>query len=634
MRGPISCRASASKIESTPVSGARMVASISTVSRGTPRAMTATPPMNVKGAPSSTSASWKAWRASRKAEGGRSVTSAAWRVAYPRCDARLRPRIHESPGRTATGSRPRGRLRSKRAKSLSTIAGELPAFSPQPGRFPLLPRTSRANAARPPCSGSPLRSSSYDDNLSAVQGETRALVRSELVDRRSFLTSSGLALGATAFSRLSPSEGAMHDLTAAEIARQVRSGTLSPVEVVEACLKRIDEVDPSVLAWVHVDRSGALQSARELEAEAREGKLRGPLHGAPVGIKDIIAVAGMTTTNGSGEFAHERPEADATCVAKLRGAGAVILGKTATTQFASGDPAPTRNPWNLEHTPGGSSSGSAAGVASGMMPLALGTQTGGSVLRPAAYCGIVGLKPTHGRISTGGVTPLAWSLDHVGIFARTVADAALALGVLAGHDDADLLSATAATTDYMAALHDGERPPRLGIPRKLYQDKAIEEVLLPDSAETIRNAHAVVMRVEAAAYHRERFLDHADSYRPFIHAIIEEGLSIPGFEYARARNFQREFRRDMTRALEGLDGLLMPVAPTPAPKGLESTGDPSLCVPGSFSGLPAIALPSGLSAEGLPLAIQLIAGAFAEDRLLSTASWCAAGLPFHHPPPT
>jgi aspartyl-tRNA(Asn)/glutamyl-tRNA(Gln) amidotransferase subunit A len=485
------------------------------------------------------------------------------------------------------------------------------------------------------------------------RGETRALARRELVDRRSFLTSSGVALGATAFSRLSPSEGAMHDLTAAEIARRVRAGTLSPIEVVEACLKRIDEVDPSVLAWVHVDRNGALQSARELEAEARAGKFRGPLHGVSVGIKDIIAVSGMVTTNGSGEFAHERPEADATCVAKLRGAGAIILGKTATTQFASGDPAPTRNPWNLEHTPGGSSSGSAAGVASGMMPLALGTQTGGSVLRPAAYCGIVGLKPTHGRISTAGVTPLAWSLDHVGVFARSVPDAALALGVLAGHDDADLLSATAATTDYIAALHDGERPPRLGIPRQLYQDKAsaevsghldavasafaregaaIEEVLLPDSAEKVQDAHAVVMRVEAAAHHRERFADHADSYRPFIHAIVEEGLSIPGFEYARARKLQREFRRDMTRALEGLDALLMPVAPTPAPNGLESTGDPRLCVPGSFSGLPAIAIPSGLSADGLPLAVQLISGSFAEDRLLATASWCEAALAFHDRP--
>src|SRR3989304_3033382 len=215
----------------------------------------------------------------------------------------------------------------------------------------------------------------------------------------------------------------MHDLTAAEIAGQVRSGTLSPVEVVEACLKRIDEVDPSVLAWVHVDRSGALQSARELEAAAREGKLRGPPPGAPVGIKDLTAASGMSTTNGSGEFAHERPEADATCVAKLRGAGAVILGKTATTQFASGDPAPTRNPWNLKHTPGGSSSGSAAAVSALMCPAALGSQTGGSVLRPAAYCGVVGLKPTYGRISRYGVFPLGWTLDHVGVLTRSVKDA-------------------------------------------------------------------------------------------------------------------------------------------------------------------------------------------------------------------
>ena len=473
------------------------------------------------------------------------------------------------------------------------------------------------------------------------------------MDRRSFLAESALALGATAFSRLSRGEGVLPDLTAAEIARQVRAGTLSPVEVVEACLKRIDGLDSSVLAWVHVDRAGAFETARKLEAEARAGTFRGPLHGVPVGIKDIIAVAGMVTTNGSGEFAHERPEADATCVAKLRAAGAVILGKTATTQFASGDPAPTRNPWNLEHTPGGSSSGSAAGVASGMMPLALGTQTGGSVLRPAAYCGIVGLKPTHGRISAARVTPLAWSLDHVGVFARTVADAALALGVLAGHDTADLLSADAPTTDYLAALNRGERPPRLGIPRGLYRDKAsaevsahldavasafaregaaIEEVILPDSVEGIRNAHALVMRVEAAAFHRERFASHPDSYRPYIHAIVEEGLSIPGFEYVGARNLQRKFRRDMTRALEGLDGFLMPVAPTTAPGGLASTGDPSLCVPGSFSGLPAIAIPSGLSAERLPLAIQVIAGAFAEDRLLATASWCEPALAFHDKP--
>jgi aspartyl-tRNA(Asn)/glutamyl-tRNA(Gln) amidotransferase subunit A len=438
-----------------------------------------------------------------------------------------------------------------------------------------------------------------------------------------------------------------------EIANRVRAGTLSPVEVVEACLKRIDERDRSILAWVHVDRSGAMETARTLEAEARRGEFRGPLHGVPVGIKDIMAVAGMVTTNGSGEFAHERPESDATCVRRLRGAGAVILGKTATTQFAAGDPAPTRNPWNLEHTPGGSSSGSAAGVASGMMALALGTQTGGSVLRPAAYCGIVGLKPTHGRISAAGVTPLAWNLDHVGVFARTVADAALALGVLAGHDDRDPLSAEAPALDYLAGLNRGDRPPRLGIPRGLYVDRAspelsrhldavatsfagrgavLSEVAVPE-AQSIQDAHALVMRVEAAAYHRELFARNTDSYRPFIRALVEEGLAIPGFEYARARKLQREFRRDIARALEGIDALLLPVAPSPAPRGLESTGDPSLCVPGSFAGLPAVALPSGLNAEGLPLAIQLMAGPFAEGQLLATASWCEAALAFDHEPP-
>jgi aspartyl-tRNA(Asn)/glutamyl-tRNA(Gln) amidotransferase subunit A len=472
------------------------------------------------------------------------------------------------------------------------------------------------------------------------------------VDRRSFLTT-GLALGATAFAASHRKEDDLNAMTAAEIARQVRAGTLSPVEVVEACLKRIDEIDPSVLAWVHVDRAGALETARRLETEARRGEFRGPLHGVPVGIKDIMAVAGMITTNGSGEFAHERPGADATCVAKLKAAGAVILGKTATTQFASGDPAPTRNPWNLEHTPGGSSSGSAAGVASGMMPLALGTQTGGSVLRPAAYCGIVGIKPTHGRISTAGVTPLAWSLDHVGVFARNVESAWLALGVLAVHDDLDPLSATAAPLAHVSSFMPDSRPPRLGIPRWLYTDRAspevsrhletvastfagegssIADVPSPPSAADFQDAHALIMRVEAAAYHRERFARHRDSYGPYIRSIVEAGLETSGVDYARALRLQKEFRRDLTRSLVDIDALLLPVAPTPAPKGLESTGDPRLCVPGSLAGLPAISLPSGLGGDGLPLAIQLIAVPFAEPGLLAAALWCEGRLAFRAAP--
>jgi amidase len=331
----------------------------------------------------------------------------------------------------------------------------------------------------------------------------------------------------------------------------------------------------------------------------------------------------------------------------LKAAGAVILGKTATTQFASGDPAPTRNPWNLEHTPGGSSSGSAAGVASGMMPLALGTQTGGSVLRPAAYCGAVGLKANHGRISAFGVTPLAWSLDHVGVFSRSVEDAALALGVLAGHDEADPLSSAVSAPDYPAALREVTPPPRLGIPRALFQDKAgsgvtahldsvasafarngaaVEEVQVPESAASIQDAYRIIMRVEAAAFHRERFATHAVSYRPYIHALVEEGLSIPGVEYARLLRARGEIRRDLSRLLERYDAFLMPVAPTSAPRGLASTGDPSLCVPGSVSGLPAIAIPSGFDSQGLPLAVQLLAGAFREDHLLAVAHWCEAAL--------
>jgi amidase len=282
-----------------------------------------------------------------------------------------------------------------------------------------------------------------------------------------------------------------------------------------------------------------------------------------------------------------------------------------------------------------------------MMPLALGTQTGGSVLRPAAYCGVVGLKANHGRISTAGVTPLAWSLDHVGVFSRSVEDAALALGVLAGHDEDDPLSSTVPASDYQGALREAIRPPRLAIPRALFQDKAssdvsahldrvastfrgagavVEDVQVPESAGILQDAYRIIMRVEAATFHRDRFRSHADSYRPYIHAIVEEGLSIPGVDYVRVLRAKRELRRDLARLLERYDGFLMPVAPTSAPRGLASTGDPSLCVPGSVSGLPAIAIPSGFDSQGLPLAVQLIADGFREDRLLATARWCEAAL--------
>ncbi len=443
----------------------------------------------------------------------------------------------------------------------------------------------------------------------------------------------------------------LHTLTVTELSARIRSGELSPVSLVEALLARIDALDPKVKAWVTVDRQGALESARHVEAQT--GRPRGVLHGVPVGLKDIYHAVGMTTTAGAGVFAHERPAEDAESVARLRRAGAIVLGKTATTEFAYLDPAETRNPWNPEHTPGGSSSGSAAAVAARMVPLALGSQTVGSTLRPAAYCGVVGFKPTHGRISCRGVLPLAWSLDHVGIICRSVADAALVLQVLAGHDPGDPLSAREPVADYVGFVARAERPPRLGLPRQFFLERAspevathleviaqtlarsgasVEEVKLPASFEGIHEAGTRVMQVEAAAFHAAPCAAHAEHYRPKIRGLIETGLKVGGIEYVAAQQHCRRFRAEMTPLFERSDALLMPVAGTPAPKGLGFTGDPTFCAPWSFAGLPAIALPSGLAQEGLPLAIQLVSGAFDEARLLPVARWCEARFGFSGAP--
>src|SRR5262245_60258272 len=253
----------------------------------------------------------------------------------------------------------------------------------------------------------------------------------------------------------------LHELGVAESARQIREGVLSPVDLVVACLKRIDAVDGLVKAWVRVDRDAALRVAEQRLAEARQGRWLGPLHGVPVALKDNFDAAGLTTTAGAGSYAHRHPDRDAPAVTMLRAAGAIVLGKTTTTAFAFRDPTATCNPWNLAHTPGGSSSGSAAAVGARMAPLALGTQTVGSVLRPAAYCGLVGLKPTYGRISTVGIVPLSWSLDHVGVLARSVEDCALALGPLAQSGD-ERITRGAGVDDYAASVRRS-LPPRVGL---------------------------------------------------------------------------------------------------------------------------------------------------------------------------
>ena len=437
------------------------------------------------------------------------------------------------------------------------------------------------------------------------------------------------------------------DLTAAEAARRIRAGTVSPVDLLEACLARVDAVEPRVLAWVACDRAGALRAARERLADARDGRFLGPLHGVPVALKDIFAAAGLVTTAGAPPFAHRRPRADATSVARLRAAGAGIVGKVTTTTFAYLDPSPTRNPWNPGHTPGGSSSGPAAAVAARMVPLALGSQTVGSVLRPAAYCGVVGLKPTHGRISAAGVVPLSWSQDHVGVFARSVEDTALALAVMAGPDAADPLSSSTPVGDYLAGL-GAPAPPRIGVLRALLEraspDTAahvdgvaralraagaqVLDVALPPSFAEIHQAGTTVVRAESAAYHAPMWAAHAAEYPPRIREAIELGRAIGALDYLAAMELRRRFRGEMAPIAASVDALLSPTAPAAAPAGLASTGDPFFCAPWSAAGMPAVALPSGLDAAGLPLSIQLIGSAFDEARLVQAAAWCERALAF------
>jgi Asp-tRNA(Asn)/Glu-tRNA(Gln) amidotransferase A subunit family amidase len=417
----------------------------------------------------------------------------------------------------------------------------------------------------------------------------------------------------------------------------VRSGAVSPVELTAACLVRIRALDGAIRAWAHVDEDGALAIARERLAETRAGMLRGPLHGVPVGVKDIVDVAGMPTTGGAKAFAHTRPTADAPAVARLRAAGAIILGKTMTTEFAYRDPAPTRNPWNPGHTPGGSSAGSAAALAARMAPLAIGSQTVGSVLRPAAYCGVVGFKGTHGLTPVVGVIPLAWSLDHVGVLTRSVADAALAMSVLAGR--ALELQTVSAPRIALAPELLARASPEVAAHVQAVADAlvragaTVSKVELPASFRGIHAAGLTVLEVEAAAYHAPAFARHADDYSREMRSLIETGLRHAATAYVNANRARLAFRDDVMPLLEAHDALLSPTAPGPAPAGLGSTGDGSFCAPWSNAGVPAISLPSGVTASGLPHAIQLVQAAGAEARLLGVAAWCEKALAFSQAPP-
>ena len=439
----------------------------------------------------------------------------------------------------------------------------------------------------------------------------------------------------------------LHNLTAAQSARAIRDGDASAVELVSALLERSRALDPSLKVWVMLDEDAALAAARSRDRELASEGPRGPLHGVPVGVKDIYYTRGVLTTACSRILADFVPDYDSTAVAKLRRAGAIILGKTVTTEFANGDPPPTVNPWDAERTPGGSSSGSAVGVAARMFPAALGSQTAGSVLRPASFNGVVGLKPTFGRISRYGVVPVAASLDTMGHMARSVEDAALLLDAMAGYDPLDPDSSERATTDYAAAASRPLESPRVGLVRRFFWERAtadtrahtdaiaqcladagatVVEVELSADFDAMLRAHRTLMTTEAADAHRHWFPARADDYAPNVRGVIEAGMKASATEYLDAKRVQAKFARDLSDAMRPFDVVLTPTTPAAAPRDLTTTGPPMFQTPFTFGGFPAITIPSGLDADGIPLGAQLAAAHWRDARLLSVAAWAEEAL--------
>lgn len=436
-------------------------------------------------------------------------------------------------------------------------------------------------------------------------------------------------------------------------ADDLRAGRLSPSDLVERCLDQIDRHEPRIHAWVMVDHEGARATARKAADEIARGQYRGPLHGIPIAIKDIFDVAGWPTLAGSSLRAGHVAERDATVVRRLREAGAILLGKTVTTEFASFDPPVTRNPWNIERTPGGSSSGSAASVALGMCLGAIGSQTGGSITRPASYCGVAGSKPTFGRVSGHGVVPLSRHMDHVGPIARTVGDLAAMLAVIAGYDALDATTVDHPVDDYLSGCRDAAAP-RLGIVHdafflqglpasmKAALDDAnrrfneagatIVTATLPGEFSQVTVLHRRINAVEAAEYHRPMYEKHRERYGRNIASLIEEGLSTTAVSYSEALVHRRQLQRDLLDAFTHCDAFVTPATTSTAP-GPETTGDPKFNSPWSYVGYPTISFPCGLADDGLPIALQLVGRPFGEARLFAAAAWCERIVGFDLRPP-
>lgn len=399
----------------------------------------------------------------------------------------------------------------------------------------------------------------------------------------------------------------------------------TPQEFVEASLARIEQRESEVRAWAHLAADAAREDAARFGEELTRSGPRSPLHGVPVGVKDIFDVAGMPCEWGSPVEAGRTPSADSALIARLRELGAIILGKTHTTAYAYFDPAPARNPRNLAHTPGGSSSGSAAAVADGMVPLAIGSQTMGSVLRPASFCGVVGFKPTFDALPLGGVMPFAPSLDHAGLFAGAVEDVVAAWRSIQDKSEIDPRPAELIALPW-PLVGELDSSMRAAVDGALDKLRAagwrVRQEVLPSGFEGLQQALLTVMTAEGAATHGEAYRRHGDKIGAKLAALIAKGLAISETELADARAVVQG-AKDSFRVLAASGSVVVtPAALGPAPRGLGSTGDPCCNAPWTALGVPAVTLPAHGGPKDLPLGLQLCAGRDADDALLACALAC------------
>ncbi|MFN8059915.1 MAG: amidase [Vicinamibacterales bacterium] len=465
-------------------------------------------------------------------------------------------------------------------------------------------------------------------------------------DRRGFLEAVVGACAAATWQTRAGAAPAPSDLTTlslTEAAARLRARSVSPVDLTRACLDRIERLNPTLNAFITITGDRALEEARDAEAEIVKGKWRGPLHGVPIALKDIVDTKGLRTTAASELYKARVPDEDAEVVRRLTAAGAVLLGKLNLHEFAYGATSLTsafgavHNPWNPSYIAGGSSGGSGAAVSAGLCYGALGTDTGGSIRVPAAFCGIVGLKPTYGRVSTRGVLPLSWSLDHIGPMTRTCADAAAMLQVLAGYDAGDTSSVSRPVPDYAASLRRPTGALRVGVPRDVFYaslhpdiDAAMNRALgvlrtltadVRDVPVPVRaDVRAVVRAAESYAYHASHVAKTPELYQPDVLRKIRAGADVTASAYIDAHREMERMRRAVEATFETVDVLVTPTTPVPPIRITASPDEDDERMrdvsPFNLYGLPAISVPCGFTQEGLPIGLQIVGPAWGEDVVL------------------